>query len=110
LGGWSDFIFIPNNPPEELKEYAGRKYIYTRGPEDDEPYAYELDLSYAPVFKLGKNVSQLFTASGFDTGGYTGAWGTDGRLAMLHQKELVLNASDTENMLAAVDILREVVR
>lgn len=46
----------------------------------------------------------------FDTGGYTGAWGTEGRLAMLHQKETVLNASDTENLLAAVDILREVVR
>lgn len=43
---------------------------------------------------------------GFNTGGYTGAWGADGRLAMLHQKELVLNAKDTENMLKAVDILR----
>lgn len=42
----------------------------------------------------------------YDTGGYTGAWGADGRLAMLHQKELVLNAKDTENMLKAVDILR----
>ena len=43
---------------------------------------------------------------GFNTGGYTGAWGADGRIAMLHQKELVLNAKDTENMLKAVDILR----
>ena len=42
----------------------------------------------------------------FDTGGYTGAWGADGRIAMLHQKELVLNATDTEHMLNAVDILR----
>ena len=42
----------------------------------------------------------------YDTGGYTGAWGADGRLAMLHQKELVLNAKDTENMLNAVNILR----
>ena len=42
----------------------------------------------------------------YDTGGYTGAWGADGRIAMLHQKELVLNAKDTENMLNAVDILR----
>jgi hypothetical protein len=29
---------------------------------------------------------------GFASGGYTGAWGPDGRLAMLHEKELVLNA------------------
>lgn len=42
----------------------------------------------------------------YDTGGYTGTWGADGRIAMLHQKELVLNAKDTENMLNAVNILR----
>lgn len=42
----------------------------------------------------------------FDTGGYTGDWGSDGRLAMLHQKEIVLNAHDTENFLAAVKIVR----
>lgn len=42
----------------------------------------------------------------YDTGGYTGAWGADGRLAMLHQKELILNAKDTKNILNAVEILR----
>lgn len=42
----------------------------------------------------------------FDTGGYTGAWGPEGRLAMLHQKEIVLNAHDTANLLTAVDIVR----
>jgi hypothetical protein len=32
--------------------------------------------------------------------GYTGKWNsTDGKMAILHEKELVLNASDTENML-----------
>lgn len=47
--------------------------------------------------------------SGFDTGGYTGNWNTeDGRLALLHQKELVLNATDTENMLNAVNALRNI--
>ena len=46
---------------------------------------------------------------GYDTGGYTGDWGSkDGRLAMLHQKELVLNASDTQNVLNAVEILRDI--
>ena len=51
----------------------------------------------------------------FDTGGYTGAWSgsgsqdaKDGKLAFLHQKELVLNANDTKNILAAVDIVREI--
>lgn len=46
--------------------------------------------------------------AGYDTGGYTGTWGREGRLAMLHQKELVLNAKDTENMLNAVEVLRTI--
>jgi hypothetical protein len=44
--------------------------------------------------------------SWFDTGGYTGTWGPEGRMAMLHQKEIVLNAHDTENFLTAVEIVR----
>lgn len=45
----------------------------------------------------------------YDTGGYTGKWGPDGRLAMLHEKELVLNKDDTSNILAAVDLIRRLV-
>ena len=45
----------------------------------------------------------------FDTGGYTGVWGPEGRFAMLHQKELVLNATDTKNILDSVSIIRKVV-
>jgi hypothetical protein len=41
-----------------------------------------------------------------DTGGYTGDWDSSGRLALLHQKELVLNSSDTENILNAVSVIR----
>ena len=44
--------------------------------------------------------------SGFDTGGYTGEWGSDGRVAMLHEKEIVLNQTDTANILDAVAIVR----
>ena len=43
----------------------------------------------------------------YDTGGYTGDWGSEGRIAVLHQKELVLNQEDTKNMLAAVQSIRE---
>lgn len=46
----------------------------------------------------------------YDTGGYTGEWGNSGKLAMLHQKELVLNAEDTKNFLAGIEILRDVVQ
>lgn len=51
-----------------------------------------------------------FKPSAFDTGGYTGSWGdNEGRMALLHKKELVLNAADTENLLDSVKILRTVV-
>jgi len=53
--------------------------------------------------------------SGFKTGGYTGDWssinGLDaegGKLAFLHQKELVLNKEDTKNMLDAVSAIRDI--
>lgn len=45
----------------------------------------------------------------FNTGGYTGNWIGDGKFAMLHQKELVLNAKDTENMLDMMKIARDVI-
>ena len=46
---------------------------------------------------------------GFKTGGYTGEFGSDttGKLAMLHEKELVLNKADTKNILDAVQIVRD---
>lgn len=46
--------------------------------------------------------------SGFDTGGYTGEWGPYGKLAMLHEKELVLNAHDTDNFLASIELMERI--
>ena len=46
-------------------------------------------------------------AGKFDTGGYTGAWGNEGKIAVLHEKELVLNKDDTRNILRAVTIARQ---
>ena len=45
----------------------------------------------------------------FDTGGYTGEWGSEGRAAILHEKELVLNKADTANMLSIVSLVRDIV-
>lgn len=45
---------------------------------------------------------------GFHSGGYTGEWGSSGKLAMLHEKELVLNANDTKNILTSVELMREI--
>ena len=43
------------------------------------------------------------------SGGYTGDWNSsDGKLAVLHEKELVLNAKDTSNILNVVKIVRSI--
>lgn len=44
----------------------------------------------------------------FDSGGYTGEWGPSGKLAVLHEKEIVLNAADTKNLLSIVEMIRAI--
>ena len=57
-----------------------------------------------------KNKLGDYYYSKFDTGGYTGDWaGNYGKFAMLHSKELVLNAHDTDNMLNMMQIARDVI-
>lgn len=51
-----------------------------------------------------------YAYSSFDTGGYTGAWGSYGKFAMLHEKELVLNPGETENFLASMEVLRSIIK
>ena len=64
-----------------------------------------LQYTYTEMKKRVRNGENL----AFDTGGYTGVWGPDGRWALLHQKELVLNAEDTENILSTVNAVRDIV-
>ena len=49
------------------------------------------------------------TITHYDTGGYTGKWGPEGKLAVLHEKELVLNKEDTNNLLKIIEIVRNVI-
>ena len=51
-----------------------------------------------------------YAYSSFGTGGYTGAWGSYGKFAMLHEKELVLNSGETENFLASMEVLRSIIK
>lgn len=46
--------------------------------------------------------------SSFESGGYTGSWGKEGKLAMLHEKEIVMKKDDTRNILDATKIVRSV--
>lgn len=50
-----------------------------------------------------------YSLSSFRSGGYTGSWaGNEGRIGVLHQKQMVLNSQDTSNLLNTVSILRSV--
>ena len=94
----------------------GWKYhlISSSGKTSEDKYGYSI---YSPANRNAKETVQklvkaqwLYKTAPYDTGGYTGTWsGNEGRLATLHQKELVLNAKDTENFLAATDSLRNLV-
>ena len=48
-------------------------------------------------------------ADGAASGGYTGEWGSSGKLAWLHEKELILNKDDTSNMLKMVEMTRQMI-
>ena len=63
---------------------------------------------YGGEWYLASDLDKAFQSKSgsFDTGGYTGDWGPEGKLAVLHQKEIILNAHDTENFLTAIQIVR----
>ena len=86
----------------------GKKVKVTIIKDDGRPYPIHVESSDSAYGWLKKE--QL---SGFKSGGFTGSWQggvdrDDGRLALLHQKELVLNADDTDNFLKAMQDLRKV--
>ena len=99
---------------------TGKDIIVT----EDEIDQYRLK-GAGPSRFLIKKISSYGTPGHFKSGGYTGTWtsgktgmytgswnGPDleenGKLAFLHQKELVLNATDTENMLNAIKLIRQI--
>jgi hypothetical protein len=95
-----------NNPGlTPISKYRGAQ-LYVQMINEGKPSPYHLGTSpnYSSSTAVGwTNKDQI---TGYDTGGYTGTWNNNGRLAFLHQKELVLNANDTANMLNAVTIMR----
>lgn len=46
----------------------------------------------------------------YDTGGYTGEWGSSGKLAMVHEKEIILNPEDTLNLLKTIEIMDRIIK
>lgn len=110
--------------------YTNRQGKLNKNPDSDAVSNEDVDRFYFLGYKLGQGMWSAYSkfqqipadkwekiredaknagwVKHFDTGGYTGKWGTEGRLAFLHQKELVLNADDTSNFLKAVNIVREI--
>lgn len=65
-------------------------------------------ISIKPWHQYAAAEGQEVIIPGYDTGGYTGNWNSSqGKLAILHEKELVLNKEDTKNILGTVELVRK---
>ena len=84
-----------------------KEYFGTRGDAADNSYKDSTSVGQYESEEEWKKKMQALGVPGFATGGYTGIF-DDAKLAFLHQKELVLNQSDTENILAAVQAVRTI--
>lgn len=84
-----------------------KEYFGTRGDAADNRYKDSTSVGQYENEEEWKKKMQALGVPGFATGGYTGIF-DDAKLAFLHQKELVLNQSDTENILAAVQAVRTI--
>ena len=62
--------------------------------------------AYDITLKDDGNIEMKPKIATMDTGGYTGAWGAEGKFLLAHEKELILNKQDTANILSAVNIVR----
>ena len=94
-------LYIGKTPYFGFKDSHGDTYFASKNALYESPGVGE-----QPSIKANVKYYKALNYKAFDTGGYTGQWGPEGRLAMLHQKEIVLNAHDTANLLTAVDIVR----
>jgi TP901 family phage tail tape measure protein len=72
------------------------------------PTREEIRKKIATTKLWGDILRNSYVGQSFDTGGYTGSWGSDGKLALLHQKEIVLNQADTRNLLDTIHIIRDI--
>lgn len=103
----------PKNNPNKDSKIDRRPPYYYRTSSDSKSVSIYFRDKISLAAKMGANDLLRHpvykNATRFKTGGYTGEWTNgdrDGRLALLHQKELILNAEDTKNILNTVDMVR----
>lgn len=125
--GFNNSITYNGESINAKKLFSGRtgvtndaKYSYYLG--EDRKYYYEIDGKVKrryeskvnlPFYKSNKQqIENALKELTYDTGGYTGDWSgstgeyKNGRWALLHPKELVLNRDDTKNFLTAIEGVR----
>ena len=91
--------FLPNKKPIREDDTWGTKSDFYTWKKSQEGQAWAEKENRRKVKKW---------LDGYATGGYTGDWGTsDGKVALVHEKELVLNKKDTANILDSVNIVRD---
>ena len=105
VGIW-EWSAYENNPEKLKKEYESQGYNVEKVDSDLE--GINKDRNDKGVQEVGPGHEDYDRLKKLATGGYTGSWGSEGRLAILHEKELVLNKYDTENMLDMVNTLRDI--
>ena len=107
-GPYKTYSTPPNDDPFKVKQdgkHAAYKVVGDNGQVYGTYNNYSQAYAKAALYDADLYRNNQFMAH-LATGGYTGAWGNEGRLAILHEKELVLNKEDTANMLTAVNVVR----
>lgn len=98
-------LYAAKNRQARTTHYIAKAKNKDRPPKETEDKNY---YSFVGQYITKEDRAKIKKDLGFDTGGYTGDWqGDEGRLALLHQKEIVLNAADTKNILDAVQTVRD---
>ena len=100
------------NINDEVLGYNGNAFV-TKIVNIDIPTnytVYNLEVESCHTFLAnGMVVHNTKAMHAYASGGYTGDWNSDeGKIAILHEKELVLNKDDTKNFLDGIKILRHI--
>lgn len=99
----SAHVLLTANDTAYYKDERGRYYVKVHPADDTSIYGF-VRRDFLMDDKKTKGVYPRVT---FDTGGYTGDWhSSEGRVAMLHEKELILNKGETKDFIDALAILR----
>lgn len=95
------------NPSGPTTPYANKTLYIVNTSSNSYPYALGTSKSISSALGWVKKSDLV----GYDTGGYTGSWlGNEGKLALLHKKELILNPDDTKNFLQAIEKSNEIAK